>query len=226
MRPRLGPEHLPHTSHMWRPVLALSAAVVGIVLLVPAVAAGQAGFVQGGFGTEIRRFSADESDRVFDADTGNLLIGFGGFITPRFSAGLELEPGRSSTTERSVTLTISGRPTTVTTSFASRRRGVSALAGLHNSPDARVRLGVYGGLSFSSVRREVSSDAPPIVLSDPPEPSVFTDRMATPVLGFDAAVRVARHLAIVGAVRGQGLTLTGELRGFSIRPTAAVRVMF
>jgi hypothetical protein len=214
-----------HTTGV-RHFVAVTAGAVLLLVAGTREAPAQTGFLQAGYGVELRRFSADESDRVFDADTSNLAIGFSGFVTPRFSAGVELEIGADTTVERTTTLTISGRPTTVTTSFTTHRRGVSALAGVHNAPTARVRLGVYGGLAFSSVRREVASDAPPIVLSDPPEPSVFTDRSARPLVGFDAAVRVAEHLAVVASIRAQGLTLTGELGGFSIRPTAALRIMF
>jgi len=205
---------------------ARSLLIVAVLAASAASAWGQAAFVQGGYGVELRRFSAEEGDRVFDADSGHFTIGGGGFLTPHISAGLELELGEASTSTRSATLTFASGPGTVTTSYTMRRRGVSALIGIHSPAAHTVRVGAYAGLSFSSVRREIASNAPPIVIAQPPQTSVFTDRTAGPVVGVDAAFRIAPHIAIVGMLRGQALTLTGDLRGFTVRPSAAARITF
>jgi hypothetical protein len=42
----------------------------------------------------------------------------------------------------------------------------------------------------------------------------------------DVAVRVARQVALVAALRADGLRLSGDLNGFSLRPSGAVRVSF
>jgi len=194
------------------------------VMATPAFA--QHGFVQGGIGVESRRFSASEDDRVFDADASTVTVGAHGFLSPRFSAGVELDLGAESSVSQSVSVVIGGRPTTVTTTFTARRRGVSALAGFHTPPDHRVRAGVYGGISFTTLRRAILSDALPIILTDPIEPAVFTDRTAGPVAGCDLAVRIAPAVAVGGSVRAQGLSLTSDLRGYSVRPAVFARVMF
>jgi hypothetical protein len=193
---------------------------------VATTASAQSVLLQGTYGVDVRRFSAGEDERVFDGEPPGFSAGVAAFLTAHVTAGLELDAGRTSTAARSVSLTIAGRPATVTTSYGIRRRTVSALAGFHTGWRGRVELGAYAGLAFNSVRREIASDAPPIVLSSPAEPSVFTDRTTDPVAGADLAVRVSPQLAVVVSVRAQGLTLTGDLQGFSVRPGAGIRVTF
>jgi len=202
----------------WLLLLALCA--------LPAPLFAQGGFVQGGYGVDIRRFSGQETDTVFDANAGTATIGGAGFLTRSVSAGIEVELGASSEASQSVTLTIAGRPDTITTTYTSRRRSVSALAGLHSDAARPIRVGVYGGLAFLAFRRVTSSDAPPIVLTAPQPPTVFTDRAVAPVMHVDVAIRVTSHLAAVGTVRARGLDLTSELRGFSVQPGAVLRVTF
>jgi hypothetical protein len=186
----------------------------------------QTGFVYAGTGIEVRRFSGEESDRVFDATSRQVVLGFGGFLMPHITAAVELDLGTESTASRSTSITLGGRPTTVTTTYAMRRRTVSALVGVSTSPARRISIAACAGLSFNSVRRETGSDAPPIVLSTPSEPVVFIDRTVSPVVGVDAVFQVASHVAIAAMVRGQGITLTGDLRGIDVRPSAVVRVVF
>jgi hypothetical protein len=208
---------------MWR-----VAAAVCILGCIPGTtdASAQVIFLQGSYGADVRRFSADEGQEVFDGSASNLALAGGGFVTPRWTVGIELAVGGSSLAERSVTVPIAGRPETVTTSYTLERRSLSALAGFHTAPAHRVRLGCYAGLSFSTVRREISADAPTIGLTPPPEPSIFTDRTTAPVVGVDVAVTIAPAVAIVGSLRGQGLALVGDLTGFSIRPSGGLRVTF
>jgi len=186
----------------------------------------QRGYVQGGVAIDLRRFSGEPEDRVFDGNVQTLSLGGGGFLTAMFSASLELELGAESDEARSVSVTIAGRPETVTTTYSSRRRSVSALFGIHTSPHRAVRAGVYGGLAFTAFRQRIAADAPAVVLSAPPPPTEFTDRAATPIVGIDVAIAVARNLAVVGTVRAQDLGFSNELHGFSVRPGVAARVSF
>ena len=210
----------------------MTSSPVRTILLVVAIgipgapALAQSVFVQGAYGPDVRRFSGDDTERVFDTTSGNLALAIAGFVGAHVSAGIELDFGGTSTEARTVNLTISGRPATITTEYSLQRRSVSALAGLHTSAARRARFSAYAGLSFSSVRREIVSDAPPIVLSDPPGASVFTDRAADPVVGADAAIALGGRIAVVGGVRAHGLVLSGDLRGFTIRPRAGVRISF
>jgi hypothetical protein len=206
------------------------AATTTLVLLMLAFgtarAAAQVAYVQGGMALDARRFSGEDSDRVFDANAMTVWIGGGGFLRPSLSASVEFELSADSEVAQSVTATIAGRPETVTTTYGGRRRAVSALFGVHTSARRVVRLGAYAGLAFTSFRRRIAADAPPIVLSGPPPPTVFTDRAANPILGLDIAASIGRDVAIVGSVRAQALEFSSDLNGFSVRPGAAVRISF
>jgi hypothetical protein len=103
---------------------------------------------------------------------------------------------------------------------------VSALVGYQTSVHNGVQAGYYAGLSFSTVRREISSDAEAVVLQTPAPTSLFTDRLAGAIVGMDVAIRVAPHVAVVPAIRAQGLGLSGDLGGHSIRPSIGVRISY
>lgn len=199
--------------------------VATLCVLLGSTAFAQVGFVEGTFAREITRFSSEPGEEVYDATTSGFAIGGSGFLAPRWTVGLELDAGGSSTTRRSATVTLSGRPTTINTDYSIQRRSVSALVGYHTSP-RRVRLGYYAGWSFSRIRREIVSDAPPIVVTEPPGPTVFLDRAAGFIIGIDAAIEIVPHLAVVPSLRAQALRLSGDLDGHSFRPGIAGRMTF
>ena len=205
---------------------ALEAVFVIVGLLCADRALAQTAFVQGGVVIEARRFSGQPGDRVFDANAVSVIAGGGGFITPVFSASVELDTGRESEVAQSTSIAIAGRPETITTTFVSARRTVSALFGVHSPSTHAVRVGAYAGLAFTALRQRIETNAPPIVLSSPPPPSEFTHLGAVPIVGVDVSVSVARHVAVVGVVRAQSLAIGSELHGFSVRPGAALRVWF
>jgi hypothetical protein len=194
-------------------------------LMFAADVSAQSGFVQGGFQREIKRFSGEPGETVFDGTVNGVSFGGGGFLSPHWTAGIEIDLGAESSAARSTTVTILGRPATITTTYTSQRRSASALVGYHASRK-RVTLGCYAGLSFSAVRREIASDAPDIVLGQPSPVSIFTNRTAGPIVGFDVAIEVAPHVAVVPGFRAQALTLSGDLAGHSIRPGVNVRIVF
>jgi hypothetical protein len=196
-----------------------------LLLLLANPAFAQSLFVQGGIATDARRFSGQPDNRVFDANVRTITIGGGGFLTSLISAGVEVGLGAEGSVAQSVSVSVAGRPQTITTTYGSRLRTVSALFGFHSAP-RMVRVAAYAGLAFTAMRQRIAADAPPIVLSAPPPPTEFTHLGATPIVGVDVAVRIAARLALVGAVRAQDLGLSSELRGFSIRPGAAIRVSF
>jgi hypothetical protein len=201
---------------------------VGIasLLFVASTAAAQTAFVEGGFSRDVRRFSNEGARSAFDGTASGFWINGNALVTPRFSVGVEIDAGDEVTFDDTVTIAISGRPTQITTTYTSRRRSISALAGVHTSSGRVLQLGVYGGLSFTGFRREIASDAPPIVLNEAPTPSVFDERLTAAVVGVDVAILLTRNMALVPALRAQGLSLSGDLSGFSIRPSIGARVTF
>jgi len=205
---------------------AVAALLLMLLSLCAERAFAQTAYFQGGIEMDARRFSSQPDDRVFDANTSAALVGGGGFLTPMISAGVELDIGRESQVAHSVTVTIAGRPETVTTTYASRRRSVSALFGIHSAATHAVRVGAYAGLAFTAFAQRISADAPAIVLNAAPPPTEFTHLAAAPIVGVDVAVAISHHLAIVGVVRAQALGFGSELHGFSVRPGVAARVTF
>jgi hypothetical protein len=195
-------------------------------LIAASSAAAQSAFVEGGFSRDVRRFSNEGTQSAFDGTVNGFWVNASGLITPHVSVGVEFDSGGDVTFDDTVSVTISGRPTQITTTYKSERRGVSALAGLHTSPGRPVQVGVYGGLSFTVFRREISSDAPPIVLTETPAPSIFDEKVTSAIVGVDVAILLTPNIALVPAVRAQGLSLTGDLSGFSIRPSIGARVTF
>jgi hypothetical protein len=194
-------------------------------LLVAANASAQSAFVQGGMQREIARFSGDPAEKVYDGSPSGVSVGGAGFLAPRWTAGVEVDLGGETSTSQTTSVTIAGRLTPITTTYALRRRSASALVGYQTSHQ-RVTLGIYGGLSFSVVRRVVTSDAPGIVLTDPAPPAIFEDRTSGAIVGVDVAIEVAPHVFVVPGLRAQPITLGNDLAGHSIRPGVNVRIGF
>ena len=207
-----------------RMMLALGAAMWSL----PAAdaLAQERGIVQAAYGVDVRRFSGDEDDRVFDANATSVTVMGSVMLTRYVSAGVELDLGGTSSTARVNSVAIAGRPTDITTTYSLGRRTLSAMAGLHTAPASRVQFGAYAGLSFNSTRQEIATDAPSLVISGPLTPSVFIDRTTSALVGADLAVRVSPAVAVVGSLRAQGLTVAGALEGFAVRPSAGLRLRF
>jgi hypothetical protein len=65
-----------------------------------------------------------------------------------------------------------------------------------------------------------------VVLGAPAPGSVYDQRLTSAIVGLDVAIRVGAHVAIVPAVRAQGLTIGTELGGYSVRPSIGGRISF
>jgi hypothetical protein len=174
---------------------------------------------------DVRRFTHDGQGSIFDGTASGTSMGVSGFMTRRWSAGVEIDSGGESVATESSTVLLAGSPVNLRTTYAARRRTVSALAGFH-SGSRRVLVGCYAGLGFTAFRREIVSNAPPAVLQQPPSRSVLDERTTSAIVGVDVAIRVYGALAAVAGVRAQGLRLSGDLSGFSIRPVVGARVSF
>jgi len=196
------------------------------VLFATEPAFAQVAFVQGGITMDVRRFSGQPDTRVFDANVATATIGGGGFLTSLISAGVELDMSRESAVGEAAAVTIGGRPETITTTYSSNRRSVSALFGIHSTAQRAVRVGAYAGLAFTAFSQRIATTAPPIILPSPPPAAEFTHLGANPIVGVDVAIAISRHFALVGFARGQALGFGSELHGFSVRPGVAARVSF
>jgi hypothetical protein len=201
-------------------------ACVLAVLLAPSIASGQSLFVQGSAGREIKRFSGEPENAVFDTTAAAVAIGGSGYVRPHWTVGVELDLGRRSTTTQTTSVLVSGQRRDIHTHYTLQRRSASALIGYQTSAHHAVQIGYYAGLSFSKVSREIASDAGTIVLQTPQAASIYTDRVVGAIVGVDVAIRIAPHAAVVPSLRAQGLALGGDLNGHSIRPGIGARIDF
>lgn len=198
-----------------------------IALLASAASASaQPVFVQGSAGLDIRRFSAEPEKSPFDGNAASFLVAGGTEFIRHWVVTAEFDVGRRTTTETTTSAVFSGQTLTVRNSYSAERRTFAAMAGFRTDGDRRWRLGYYAGVAFSTLRREIVSDAESIVLNSPAPGSVYDQRLTSAIVAIDVAIRVAPHLAIVPALRAQPLTIGTELGGRSIRPSIGARLSF
>jgi hypothetical protein len=196
-----------------------------VVFLSAATASAQSLFVQGTAGADIKRFSADDETSVFDGRARVIAVSVGGHLMPHWTVMAELDAGAPSSQATVTSLTVAGRVHDIHNQYTSQRRGISALVGYETSSHGGVRFAYYAGLSFSIFRREITSDAGEVVLQAAAPASIYTDRLTGPIVGIDAMIRLAPHLALVPSLRAQGLPL-GDLGGHDMRPSLGARVSF
>jgi outer membrane protein with beta-barrel domain len=189
-------------------------------------ASAQSVFAQGSVGVDVRRFSAEPEKSPYDGTAPTFMFGGGAEFIGHWVATAEADFGSSTTTSTQTSVVFNGQTLTVHTSYSAERRSVSALAGYRSDGHRRWRVGYYGGVSFTNLRREIVSDAESVVLQAPAPGSVYDQRLTSAIVALDVAIRVGAHLAIVPALRAQGLTIGTELGGYSIRPSIGGRVSF
>jgi hypothetical protein len=147
------------------------------------------------------------------------------FLTARWTIGIEADWGGEATIVRSTRVQFRGQTFDLETRHRNAARSVAVVTGFDAPPLGRLQVRGVGGMAFTRVRRAIESEAPAVVLQDPTQPdrTEYVDRFATVIVGVDAAIAIARGLAIVPAVRAQGLHLTDDIDGYSIRPSLGVR---
>ena len=196
-----------------------------VLVLSAATASAQSLFVQGTVGADIKRFSGEAGTSVFDGTARVFALAAGG-QPPHWTLLAELDVGGETSQTTTTTVAISGQPRDIHNRYTSDRRGLSALVGYETSRHSGVQFAYYAGLSFSTFRREISSDAEEVVLQTPAPTSDYTDRLTGPIVGVDAEIHVAPHLSLVPSVRAQGLPLGGDLGGHSVRLSIGARASF
>jgi Outer membrane protein beta-barrel domain len=206
--------------------LASTCILLAALMLAASAASAQSVFVQGTGGVEIRRFSAETDKSAFDGTASAVVLGIGTELIPHWVVGAEFSLNGESTRETSTDVVVFGQPRTIHNVYTSERRGVAVVAGYRTAVHHGVQLGSYGGVSFSVFRREIASDAAPIVLNTAASSSVFEERLTGPIVAVDLAVPINGHLAVVSAVSVQGLKIGEELGGHSIQPSIGARIAF
>ena len=205
----------------------------GLVVFVAAMltataAAAQSVVISGGYYRESKSFSGDPAMGVLDTEVSGLHLAVGALAMPRVLVALELGQSEESGVTRSTTISYLGRDVEIRTQYANRLTTWSALAGVRGAPAGRLQLTYLGGLTFFHMTRRITPESQPVILQPAPPPIVSTthDNVAGPVVGVVAAVRAARHVAVVFLVRAHALTVSTDLSGFIVRPGMAVQVSF
>ena len=209
-----------------RTVLTSTCILLAALMVSASAASAQTIFVQGTVGAEVRRFSAETDKSAFDGTARAFVFGGGTELMRHWVVGAELSLNGQSKTETTTDVVIFGQPRTIHNVYTSERRGFAVVAGYRTAAHHPVRVGVYGGVSFSIFRREIGSDAATIVLNTAASSSVFEERLTGPIVALDAAVRVNDHFAVVSAVTLQGLKIGEELDGHSLQPSVGARISF
>jgi Outer membrane protein beta-barrel domain len=196
------------------------------LLLAASSASAQSIFVQGGAGIEIKRFSAETDKSAFDGTAPAFVLGIGTELMQHWVVSGQVSLNGESKRETTTDVVVFGQPRTIHNVYTSQRHGIAALAGYRTAARQAVRLGIYGGVSFSAFRREIASDAATIVLNTPASASVYDERLTGPVVAFDVSIRVNDHVAVVSEISLQGLTVGEELGGHSLQPSIGARFSF
>jgi hypothetical protein len=123
-----------------------------------------------------------------------------------------------------------GIPPNFEFAFESEQRHTTfgAIAWARQELGARVDLSFLGGVSFNRVEAEqeitaaVSGSAMAIAF---PRESNTVRYGVGPVVGVEAAIDIAEHVALTGGVRVRGLNVTG-LSGWLVQPAAGLRWVF
>lgn len=209
------------------PMRVTMGALIGAALLA-ADAAAQPVLLGVGYHRDVKRFSGDPDLNVLDTQANGVHIAVGTSVTPRLLVSLEVAFSEESTRTRTTPVVLGGRPLNVTTHYRNQLSTVSALAGVQGPPAGRLRLTYIAGLTFAHVRRRIEPEARAPILdpAPPPTASEFVDNVAAPTVGLDAAIDMARHVAIVASLRAHALRLNADLAGFSIRPGVGVQFAF
>lgn len=84
----------------------------------------QSVFVQGSAAAEVKRFSGEPENTVFDGTAGAITFGVGGHITAHWTVGAELDLGAPSTTTTTTSVSVSGQNRDIHDAYTSQRRSV------------------------------------------------------------------------------------------------------
>jgi hypothetical protein len=202
-------------------VLALVVAIAGTPMLSSAAHAQSIGAAAT---VNIKRVSGEADAAVLDTASAGLVLFVSAPATPHVSFVLEIggEQEAETTTVSQV------NQVRLETRYANRMRTVSALAAIHLATSGRLRWSVLGGLTFVHFERSITLDPAGTILGMAVQPprSAFIDRMGAATVGMDVDLRVARHLAVVPAIRAHSFRLASNLGGFSVRPSIGARWTF
>src|SRR5262245_7534228 len=187
--------------------------------------------VGGAIQYDIQRFEGDASLNRLDGETLGWMITGTARIRHWVVRGEALrdETIRSS---QSLTLTVRGQPTTITSELSHDLREIAVLGGYARDVGSRVEAAFLGGFAVVTVHRAFTTDAGQVVLIPPstvPPAAVTTtliDRFTAWTAEANATLHATRRVGIVGGVRIHPISLADDLSGRSLRTFAGLLWQF
>lgn len=202
----------------------------GVVLLGTEAAVAQSALAGVVIQADVQHFPEDEvSSGLNGTSLGWTILGGAG-VGSHLTVRGELSRHGDIDHVDSFSVDIDGRVATVRYGLVHNTRSASVMGGFTHAM-ARARFFYLGGVSFTHVDRTFTTNAPGLILfpaGSRPDTAIArrVDDFPALIVGGDAIVSVAPHLALVAGVRWQPLELEIELSGHSIRPLVGAAWMF
>ena len=219
-----------HGTHR-RPWLTLAGGCAAVIIVAARPAAAQTQQPESMYVTvsalaDIKHFSGDPATNVLDGNAFGGSVAFGTSLSARWD--LEAGVDASGFTDVSKPRTVTIRRSVITLQSRTRNRATSfaALVRYHAAPRGRLQIGYLGGLLFLRLERQFDTEAPadtPASLI--PKALALVDYGAAPVVGVDARITVAAHVAIVPALQASAFQFH-DVGGVLLRPRIGVRWTF
>ena len=191
-----------------------------LALLTPLSAAGQTIWLGAGVALDIQRFAQDAvANRLDGAAAGWTVMG-GVRLLDHLVIAAEWSDAGEIADVRTTTVTIGARAVPITSALRHRTRTTAALAGFGHTI-GRASLAYLLGISFTTVRREFSTDAPSLVLVAPSAPATSAppviDHQAAGTGGVQALLRLTSAFSVMAGARFQRIALDPDVSGWSVR---------
>lgn len=202
--------------------LTLTAVTIGGA----ASADAQSVYVGAGVLADIKRFSGNTENNIFDGKAPGLGLTLGTHLTNRWGLELGVDTPVGTTEFESRTLQVGRSSIAVESRTRNRILAVSALVRLRSAPHGRLQFGYLAGLNVARLRREFDTVAPDNTPSSLIPRAVETlDYAMAPRLGVDADIAVTKHLSVVPALHVSVFDFQ-DVNVVTLRPKIGVRWTF
>lgn len=171
---------------------------------------------------DMQRFPEGDAPTRLDGSATGLMVSADVRLRNHLALAVEWSDAGTIEDVRTTALDIDSRTVAITSTFRHRTRTGAALGGYSHVLSSRVRVAYLGGVSFTEVRRQFTSNAAGLVLVGPSDPSAsgrssLVDRFWGMTGGVDAFVRIRWRLHALAGLRAQRITLPPDVSGWSVK---------
>lgn len=173
--------------------------------------------------TDVKRFSGDPSTNVLDGAAFGGAVAVGSTLGARWDVEVGFDASRFTENVQSTSVTVRRELITLQSHTRNRFLSVGALIRYRPAPHGRVQLGYLGGLSFVRLHRFFDTEGPDTAPSTLiPRPQDLIDYGASPTLGIDARIAIAKRLSLLAAMHVSSFAFR-DVSGVLLRPRIGVR---